>query len=180
MKKNILCLLTMFVSTISFAQQASPTPAKPTAPVTVTAPQPAAPAAPSSSIMDIVNQKIKEQNKNQPAQQQNNTGGGDLSKHYNTKGSDYSKTTETDLDEYKNNQNNLKKKIEDIKKMREEALKQQVAYESKLREAALRQAEAQKMNELKSGATSGKKRVTPTDNSDYFEKQRQNAETNSY
>lgn len=167
---KFIILLTALVSGGVMAQQA-------TAPVTK-APTPVAPA-PTSSIMDIVNQKIKEQKAVETISGKEDTPG--ANRQYNTKGSDYDKNTETGMDDYKEREKKLKNKIEEIKRVREEALKQQLAYEAKLREAAIRKAEYERIEGAKSGS-SGKTRarVGGADNSDYFEKQRQNAEGNTY
>lgn len=173
------------------------------------APQQAAPVAnqqqkANKSIVEIVNEKLSGQiNEEQQKKVKNEKEHAieDLSKYYNTPGSDYDKKINTGLDDYRGRKDELQRRIEELKLEREAKIKQQVELESKLRLEAIRiaeenklkmlQLEAQKRKETtasqaaassaaKSEEKKPKRKIISSDTSDYYEKQRKMMENQSY
>ncbi len=191
-KIKILLLLSSFTATV-FAQtqpKATPQPQQ-------TQPQQNA----NKSIADIVNEKLSgqindEKQKKEKLEQEKATE--DLSKYYQTPGSDYDKKINTGLDDYRGRKDELQRRIEELKLEREAKIKQQVELESKMRLEALRiaeegrikqlQIEAQKKKEFDSAATANKaeekkkpqRKIISSDTKDYYEKQRKLMESQSY
>ncbi len=158
----------------------------------------------NKSIVEIVNEKLsgqinEEQQKKAKTEKEHATE--DLSKYYNTPGSDYDKKINTGLDDYRGRKDELQRRIEELKLEREAKIKQQVELESKLRLEAIRiaeenkikmlQIEAQKKKEAaatssasstasKSEEKKPKRKIISSDTSDYYEKQRKVMETQSY
>ncbi len=191
MKKiKILLLLTTFSATV-FAQTPQAVPQ--------TQPQ-TQPQNNNKSIVDIVNEKLsgqinEEQQKKAKAEKEQTTE--DLSKYYNTPGSDYDKKVQTGLDDYRGRKDELQRRIEELKLEREAKIKQQVELESKLRLEALRIAEENRVKQLqieaqkkKEAASTGsaqadekkkpQRKIISSDTKDYYEKQRKLMETQSY
>jgi hypothetical protein len=188
-KLKTLILLSTFSATV-FAQPQAPAPV----------PAPAQSQTQNKSIVDIVNEKLsgqinEEQQKKAKNEKDNATE--DLSKYYNTPGSDYDKKVNTGLDDYRGRKDDLQRRIEELKLEREAKIKQQVELESKLRLEALRIAEESRVKQLQmeaqkkkeTAATSSaqsdekkkpQRKVISSDTKDYYEKQRKLMETQSY
>lgn len=153
----------------------------------------------NKSIVDIVNEKLsgqinEEKQKKEKMEQEKSTE--DLSKYYQTPGSDYDKKVNTGLDDYRGRKDELQRRIEELKIEREAKIKQQVELESKLRLEAIRiaeenklkqlQLEAQKKKESSTTASQSEEKKKPqrkiisSDTKDYYEKQRKLMETQSY
>lgn len=153
----------------------------------------------NKSIVDIVNEKLsgqinEEKQKKEKMEQEKSTE--DLSKYYQTPGSDYDKKVNTGLDDYRGRKDELQRRIEELKIEREAKIKQQVELESKLRLEAIRIAEENKLKQLQleaqkkkeSSTTAGQseekkkpqRKIISSDTKDYYEKQRKLMETQSY
>ncbi len=157
------------------AQTANPTQAQ------VPASAPKAEKKGLGGVVDILNENLrtdedakktqdaKSTNKKLPQEDAINTAG-------STSGANYDDEVISGLDDYKTRQEKLKKKIERLKKEREERLQQKLALEARMRQEAALMAEQKRLDEANAKNSKAKmvngKKVTNS-NQDYYDRQRQ-------